>query len=116
MLLVEDTNFSHKRGYYTAPFDVTISTDTIGTTIRYTTDGTIPTLSNGSTYSAPINIATTTVLRARAYKTGQQETDVDTQSYIFPVDVATQTKPGGYPNNWANNDYNVDTAISQSDS
>ena len=114
VLLVADTNFSHKRGYYTSAFDVTISTDTPGSTIRYTTDGTLPTLSNGSTYSTPISITTTTVLRTRAYKTGQQETDVDTQSYIFPVDVASQTKPAGYPNNWGNNDYEVDTSISQS--
>jgi len=114
VLLVADTNFSHKRGYYTSSFDLTVSTDTSGATIRYTTDGTLPTLSNGSTYSAPITISTTTVLRARAFKTGLLETDVDTQTYIFPIDVASQTKPGGYPNNWANNDYDVDISISQS--
>lgn len=114
VLLVSDTKFSHNRGYYTSPFDVTITTDTVGATIRYTTDGTIPTLSNGTDYTGPLSISTTTVLRARAYKTGQQETNVDTQSYIFPIDVATQTKPAGYPNNWGNNDYEVDTSISQS--
>ncbi len=114
VLLVADTNFSHKRGYYTSAISVAITSDTSDASIRYTTDGTLPTLSNGSTYSSPITISTSTALRARAYKTGQQETDVDTQTYIFPINLATQTKPAGYPNSWTNNDYEVDPSVSQS--
>src|SRR5207249_3073261 len=34
--------FSVQRGFYTSPFQVTLSTATAGAVIRYTTDGTTP--------------------------------------------------------------------------
>ena len=37
------------------------------------------------------------MLRVRAFKRGLQATKVDTQSYIFPSSVGTQTRPSGYP-------------------
>ena len=117
-LLVADTQFSHKRGYYTAPFNVTISSATPGATIRYTLDGTEPEeTGNGTTYSAPIPITTTTILRAAAFKSGLQATNIDTQSYIFPNDVATQVRPPGYPTSWGSEpsaDYDVDQNVSLS--
>lgn len=117
-LLVEDTQFSHKRGYYTSAINLSLTTNTPGATIRYTLDGTVPTQStNGSTYSRAIPINTTTVLRVRAFKRGLQETKVDTQSYIFPSSVGTQTRPSGYPTRWGSEptaDYNVDIQITQS--
>ncbi len=61
--LVEDTQFSVKRGFYSEPFQLTISTATQGAQIRYTTDGTIPTDSNGTIYEGPITISGTTTLR-----------------------------------------------------
>ncbi|MGB6220540.1 lamin tail domain-containing protein [Haloferula sp.] len=118
LALVEDTQFSHKRGFYTSAIDVAITTATPGATIRYTLDGSEPTeITNGSTYSSLIPISTTTVLRARAYKSGLQATDIDSQSYIFPNAVVTQTRPSGYPDSWGEEavaDYDVDTQISQS--
>jgi len=117
-LLVENTRFSHKRGYYTSAINLSLTTNTSGATIRYTLDGTVPTQStNGSTYSSAIPINTTTVLRVRAFKRGLQATKVDTQSYIFPSSVGTQTRPSGYPTRWGGEptaDYNVDTQITQS--
>ncbi|MBT44803.1 MAG: hypothetical protein CL922_05155, partial [Deltaproteobacteria bacterium] len=117
-LLVEDTQFSHKRGYYTSAINLSLTTNTSGATIRYTLDGTVPTQStNGSTYSRAIPINTTTVLRVRAFKRGLQATKVDTQSYIFPTSVGSQTRPSGYPTGWGGEptaDYNVDTQITQS--
>ncbi|MDE0594093.1 MAG: lamin tail domain-containing protein [Roseibacillus sp.] len=117
-LLVEDTQFSHKRGYYTSPINLSLTTNTSGATIRYTLDGTVPTQStNGSTYSSAIPINTTTVLRVRAFKSGLQATRLDTQSYIFPNSVVTQTRPSGYPTSWGGEptaDYNMDTQITRS--
>lgn len=97
---VADTQFSHKRGFYTAPFNLTISTLSAGATIRYTTDGSTPTATTGNVYSAPIAIAATTVIRAAAFQTGYEPTDVDTQTYIFLDDVITQSATGTPPPGW----------------
>ncbi|HTB81291.1 MAG TPA: choice-of-anchor tandem repeat GloVer-containing protein [Opitutaceae bacterium] len=62
--------FSPVAGTYTAAQTVTISTTTSGTTIRYTTDGNTPNETAGTIYSAPVNIASTTTLKAIAYAAG----------------------------------------------
>lgn len=85
--VVADTNFSVKRGIFNAPQSVAISTTTTGATIRYTTDGSEPTESTGTVYGGPINVTTTTVLRAAAFKSGLIPTNVDTNTYIFPAAV-----------------------------
>ena len=89
---VRDTKFSSKRGFYDAPFEVTISSNTDGAKIRYTTDGSTPTTGRGNLYTDPIGISATTTLRAIAYKTGYISTNVDTNTYIFPEDVVNQTR------------------------
>jgi len=96
---VEDTKFSHDRGFYDAPFDLTISTATIGATIRYTTDGTPPTESYGATgvTTVVIPVSGTLCVRAAAFMAAHEPTDVDTQSYIFLADVLSQAQPAGYP-------------------
>ncbi len=53
-------------GFYPGAQSVTITTPDPNITIHYTTDGSEPTVGS-STYSAPINIATTTVLRAKCF-------------------------------------------------
>ncbi len=45
---VADTKFSHDRGYFSAPFELTITTATPGATIIYTLDGTPPSADNGA--------------------------------------------------------------------
>ncbi|MDA7882343.1 CotH kinase family protein, partial [Akkermansiaceae bacterium] len=111
---VKDTNFDVDRGHYTTAFDVTITTSTVGADIYYTTDGTPPSPSNGSLYSGPVTISTTTVLKAAAFMGGFIPTDVDTQSYLFLNDVLTQ--PNDPPNTtttWAGKiaDYEMDPDI-----
>jgi len=58
---VADTKFSHNRGFYDAPFSVTIATETKGAVIYYTLDGTEPydTVDNkrsstGRVYTGPV--------------------------------------------------------------
>ena len=104
--IVSDTKFSVNRGLYTDPFDVTIGTKTLGATIRYTLDGSEPSETNGLTYAGPIHIATTTTLRAIAYKAGLHSTNIDTQSYIFLDDVLTQTG-AGLPTTWSSSSGSV---------
>ena len=99
---VSDTEFSVDRGFYDTPFNVVVSSKTEGATIMTTVDGSEPSLSNGTTYSGPISINSTTVLRARAFLDGFRPTDIDTQTYLFTEDIARQTNsPVGYPLHWA---------------
>ncbi|MHC4676484.1 MAG: chitobiase/beta-hexosaminidase C-terminal domain-containing protein, partial [Planctomycetota bacterium] len=112
--LVADTEFSRDRGFYDEPFSVAITTETEGATIRYTLDGTEPTMSNGLTYNGPIDVNTTTSLQAFAFKTDWLPTNVDAQTYIFLADVANQPAfPPGLPTSWDGHtaDYGVDPDV-----
>jgi hypothetical protein len=124
LAVVADTKFSQDRGFYDAPFEVEITTETPDAIIRYTTDGSTPTTSHGQIYNpaSPIIISTTTCLRAMAYKTGWKSTNVDTQTYIFLDDVITQATnpvtgsqvtPPGYPSSWGSvtGDYQMDPDV-----
>ncbi|MFC1739406.1 lamin tail domain-containing protein, partial [Planctomycetota bacterium] len=123
--VVADTAFSANRGFYDGPFQVEISTDTPGATIRYTLtyidassdQGEEPDETTGTIYTVPITIDKTTCLRAMAYKPGFLSTNVDTQTYIFLDDVLTQAADGnpppGWPSDWGYNDvdYGMDPDI-----
>ena len=87
---VADTTFSHQRGFYTRPIEVTISSETPDAAIRYTTDGREPTPQFGQIYTGPIRISSTTVLRAIAYKSGMIQTNVDAKSYLYAGDIIQQ--------------------------
>ncbi|MCX5682219.1 MAG: lectin-like protein, partial [Planctomycetota bacterium] len=100
---VGDTKFSVDRGYFDAPFDVEITTDTPGAQIRYTTNGSDPTDSTGTLYTGPVHITTTTTLKAVAFKDGWDTTEPDCQTYIFLDDVLTQTG-AGFPTLWIKSD------------
>ena len=58
---------------------VTITSETDGAIIRYTTDGNDPTTSTGTVYSAPFAIAETTTVKAIAYK------NVSSTDYVSSV-------------------------------
>ncbi len=116
---VADTRFNVDRGFFDATFDLEITTNTVGATVIYTTDGSIPTETNGTAYAAPITIDETTVIRAAAFKTGFEPSNVDTQTYFFLGDIVTQTHAdavaAGFPNGNVNGqvlDYGIDTDIS----
>ena len=92
---VSDTKFDHDRGFYNTPFNLAITTATADATIMYTTDGSTPTLANGTVYTGPVGISATTVVRAAAFKDGFEPSSVDTQTYLFLADVINQS-PDGY--------------------
>ncbi|MBN1126631.1 MAG: CotH kinase family protein, partial [Sedimentisphaerales bacterium] len=108
---VADTKFSVNRGFYEAgqSFDVRIQCETEGAVIHYTLDGSTPTLSNGDTYTIPIFIASTTCLRAVAFKEGWLSTNVDTHTYIFLDDVIRQSPSGETPSGWPTGSVNGQT-------
>ncbi len=110
--LVQDVQFSAPRGFYEAAFDVTLSTPTLGASIRYTTDGSEPSETNGILYTAPVNIPSTTMLRAIAYASGGIPTRSITHTYIFLDDVLQQTianQPPAYL--FSEADYDMDPRI-----
>ena len=114
---VADTRFSRDRGFYDAPFLLEITTATPGAEIRYTLDGTPPTETSGVPYTGPIPIATTTTVRAAAFKEGLEPTNVDTHTYIFTAGIARQdyraTLDAGFPSTWGDTtpDYGMDPDV-----
>ena len=74
--------FSPNGGTFTNTVSVSMSSATTGATIRYTTNGSEPTATS-TIYSAPISISTSTVLKARAFKSGLADSSVATASFTI---------------------------------
>jgi hypothetical protein len=89
--LIAEVSFSVERGFYDAPFQTTLSTATLGATIHYTLDGSEPSPSHGIAYIAPIDVQTTTTLRAMAFANGMVPTPSITHTYVFLDDVLQQS-------------------------
>ena len=114
-------------GYYTNAITVALSDPIPGATIIYTLDGSAPTLTNGTTYTTPLHISSTTTLRAQAFETGYISLPSVTWTYIYVADVVTQSlhdapgyptvgpAPAGWPTSWVPNDvdYGLDETVIQ---
>ncbi|TWU56426.1 CotH protein [Rubripirellula tenax] len=104
-------------GFYTTPQTITLTSPTSGATIRYTTDGSTPTASNGTDYSGPITVSATTNLRAAAFLTDYVSLPSITRTYLYLDDVLTQSTDGvaptGWPTTWGTNvvDYGIDPDV-----
>ena len=61
--------FSHPTGTYGTRLRVNLLSDTVGATLRYTLDGSTPTL-NSLQYGAPIEVDANLTIRAAAFKNG----------------------------------------------
>ena len=75
--------FSPAEGTFTEAQNVTISTTTSGASIYYTTDGTTPSSSNGTLYTAAIPVSETTTIKAIAVKTGCNDSQVAEATYTI---------------------------------
>lgn len=64
---INDVTFSYVEGDYDEPIAVELSCDTPNSKIIYTTDMTVPSLTNGNAYSEPIDITEHTNIIAVAY-------------------------------------------------
>ncbi len=70
-------------GFFTSSKTITITAPE-GATVRYTTDGSTPTATNGTVMSSnSITISKNTVLRLRAFKSGYLPSAVTTHSYLY---------------------------------
>ncbi len=79
-------------GTYTTPQSVSISTTMPGAvTIRYTTDGSIPSSTLGTPYSGPVSVAASETLQAVAYESGWADSAVAPGAYTITGTVVTPT-------------------------
>jgi len=91
--LVSTPVFSPISGAVARGTAVTISTNTNGAAIYYTTDGTDPTQSS-SQYTTPIVISSDTNFKAKAFKTGDDPSTIATASYtMLPLAAAPVFSP-----------------------
>ncbi len=83
---------SVERGFYTDPVEVTVEAPTAGSEVFFTLDGSEPTpdAETASPYSEPLTFTTTTMLRARAFRSGDLPSATATSTYIFVDDVVQQ--------------------------
>jgi len=110
-----DIAFSAAHGFYYAPFTLTLSTSMPAGAIYYTLDGSAPSATHGTHYTAPFYIATTATVRAVTVYNGHAGV-TSTATYIFPADVINQpANPAGMPTTWGGTaaDYAMDTRITQ---
>lgn len=92
---VATPTFNPAAGAYTGP--ITISTTTSGATIRYTTDGSNPSETNGTVFATPITLTSNTTIRAIAYKAGMTDSNIASAAYTFTVATPTfSPSPGAY--------------------
>ena len=75
--------FNPPAGNYSSAQPVTISSTTLGASIRYTTDGSTPSSTVGTVYSGPVSVGTSLTLKAIAYKTGMTDSTVSSGSYTI---------------------------------
>ncbi|NIW92254.1 MAG: hypothetical protein GWN20_04970, partial [Phycisphaerae bacterium] len=112
--VVDEVWYSHKRGFYDTPFQLILSCGDDNAEIRYTVDGSKPTITHGFTYSSPLNVGGTIVVRAVAVKPGWLDSDVEAHTYIFLDDVIRQsTNPPGFPSSWGSHpaEYGMDPDV-----
>src|SRR5262245_54950564 len=84
--LAEAVHFSASHGVYNTPLKLILTTPTAGANIRYTVNGSEPTLSNGLDYTNGVNgltITQTVVIRAAAFKANLVSSIVESRTYIF---------------------------------
>lgn len=85
--LMNNVTFSHTQTDCTETFNLTLTSSQAGAKIYYTTDGSTPTLDNGTLYSSPILVNKTQRIKARAYVVSSgvvtKYTKVSQMTYCF---------------------------------
>jgi hypothetical protein len=122
--LASEPHFNVERGLFGDPFELHLSTETAGATIRFTLDGREPGWDRGASYTGPLSIVTTRTVRAQTFKQNALPSRVVTHTFLFPEHVLDQPPdPAGFPMTWGtdsafpNNevpaDYEMDPEITQ---
>jgi len=98
---VAPPTFDPPAGVYPGPVDVTLACATEGAIIRYTTDGSVPSATQGTVYAAPIHLDVTTTITAVACKEGMLDSEVVSACFDLPRTVEIDLRPG-CNNSWIN--------------
>ena len=80
--------FSPVGGFHSAPLSLSLTSSTPGGSIRFTTDGSDPTPTNGFDYAAPLPLTFLTdrsghVIKARSFAPGLLPSPVETHTYLI---------------------------------
>jgi len=84
--VIDDLAFDPIAGTYSTPQVVTITCPTDSVNIYYTIDGSSPTQSS-TLYNQPINIDSTLILKARAYRSGWIQSPIQAGTYVISDQV-----------------------------
>lgn len=77
-------------GKYDAEQSVILSTETTGAKIRFTTNGTTPSETNGTEYKTAVKISETSALRAVALKADSINSDIMTEEYFIDLPASSE--------------------------
>jgi hypothetical protein len=88
--VVATPSLSPASGSYTSAQTVTITDGTIGSTIYYTTNGTVPTTAS-TVYTAPFTVSVTSTVNAIATASGYVQSAVGSATYTIATPAATPT-------------------------
>lgn len=114
---IKGVQFVPSRGFYDRPFELVLRSALEGATIRYTLDGSEPTEIRGKVYAGPVAITGTRIVRAAAFRKGDDRVDVETHTYLFSSDIVRQSPDGlppeGFHYRWGGNkvDYGMDPRV-----
>lgn len=95
--------FDHAGGFCETDFQLAISAPAGGTTICYTTNGSLPAPATGLRYNRMIPISTTTIIRAAAFDHARAVTETATRTYLFIPAILKQTGDQ-FPAAWGTNE------------
>ena len=91
--VVAPVHFSVQRGYYQAPFNLSLATETPDAIIRYTLDGSPPTETNGVVFTDSILVNTMRIIRAAAFKPNHLPSVATTHTYLYNLPVSRRLLP-----------------------
>lgn len=108
---VNAPRFTPQPGTFATGQSVTIDDTTPGATIRYTTDGTMPSENVGAIYTGAITISSSETLKAIAYESGMADSSVASGDYTITSSSTGFTMSGGLLG-----DYSVTFTVNQTGS
>ena len=95
-------NFSAPGGLHTKPFDLVLATDLQDAVIRFSTNGSAPSVTS-PLFEKPLKLSSTTSIRAATFQNGILKGESITRSYLFLSDVLNQ-KGTAFPKSWGTKD------------
>jgi hypothetical protein len=94
--------FSAPAGLFESDFSLQLGTTPTpspeGLTLRYTTDGQVPSPTVGSTYTTPLSVTNSLLVRVAAFRAGTRVSPVATRSFLRLAQAIRQSaQPPGFP-------------------